>query len=326
MALQGSSARRLPILALAFAALVLVTLAACGGPPEPTEHPVPDSRWVTEAIEGGFPSDLLPWLADPRNRGELPSSPDFRARYVSELSKLTPRDRQRLFVLGLGWSPEDHRAFERDYLPWQKQWLRFSAGDANGVVAEATAVRGRAVGADLWIKCYEDIRSTEVTIGFIFVDNSAFAGERFAATAEAARTAVPFIAASLPTAEAARAYDATAEAAEAAATAEAVRPRNATAEPFFRAARAAEDSIDQIFISRRAAGEPGRWMKSGWKHYLSTGGYLVLEQAPAAAFIEQLYEVEEFAVLVTHDSGEDTAAVFDVRYLNAALTSAGWDC
>lgn len=67
-------------------------------------------------------------------------------------------------------------------------------------------------------------------------------------------------------------------------------------------------------------------MKSGWKHYLSTGGYLVLEQAPAAAFIEQLSEVEEFAVLITHDSGEDTAAVFDVRYLDAALSSVGWDC
>ena len=93
-------------------------------------------------------------------------------------------------------------------------------------------------------------------------------------------------------------------------------------------AEAAEDSIDQIHISRRNAGEAGRWMKSGWDHYSTSSGYLVLRQSPAAALIGQLAEVEEFAVLVTHDWGEDTAAVFDVRYLNAALASdtVGWDC
>ena len=93
------------------------------------------------------------------------------------------------------------------------------------------------------------------------------------------------------------------------------------------AARKAKDSIDQVHISRRSMGEPGRWMKSGWEHS-TANAYLVLKEAPAASFIGQLAEVEEFAVLVTHDYGEDTAAVFDVRYLNAALASddVGWDC
>ena len=106
------------------------------------------------------------------------------------------------------------------------------------------------------------------------------------------------------------------------------RSAYATIENIHRAARAAEESIDEIFISRRAAGEPGRWMKSGWKHHSEMVGHMVLQQAAAAAFIQQLSEVEEFAVLVTHDSGEDTAAVFDVRYLDAALASrtVGWDC
>ena len=291
---EGSAARRLRNRALMCAALVLVVLVACEGSPEPTEQAIP-----------------------------LPPTP----------------------VL------------------WQEQWLAHSEGGANGIVAEAIAVRGRAAGADLWIKCYEGIWSTEVEILFRFGEFSTFAGERFEATAAAATraelgsfstklfaeaTAEAGDAGAQATAEAAQealdAHGATAEAALAAATAEAARvhvlvatagasrPTEARAsarahlQRIFHAAANAEDSIDQIFISRRATGEPGRWMKSGWKHYLSTWGYLVLEQAPAAAFIQQLSEVEEFAVLVTHDSGEDTAAVFDVRHLNAALGSAGWDC
>ena len=69
-------------------------------------------------------------------------------------------------------------------------------------------------------------------------------------------------------------------------------------------------------------------MKSGWEHFWTKSGYLALKEAPAAAFIAQLAEVEEFAVLVTHDYGEDTAAVFNVRHLDAALASddVGWDC
>ena len=55
---------------------------------------------------------------------------------------------------------------------------------------------------------------------------------------------------------------------------------------------------------------------------------MVLKQEPAAAFIDQLTEVEEFAVLVTHDYGRNTSAVFDVRYLRAALASddVSWEC
>ena len=141
-----------------------------------------------------------------------------------------------------------------------------------------------------------------------------------------------------PTVEAARA-SATTEAARVARVRELIvtagasrsdeaRSAYATIENIHRAARAAEESIDKIFISRRAAGEPGRWMKSGWKHHSEMVGHMVLQQAPAAAFIQQLSEVEEFAVLVTHDSGGDTATVFDVRYLDAALASnaVGWDC
>lgn len=55
---------------------------------------------------------------------------------------------------------------------------------------------------------------------------------------------------------------------------------------------------------------------------------MVLEQEPAAALIDQLTEVEELAVLVTHDHGEDTSAVFGVVFLRAALASddVGWEC
>lgn len=356
-------------------------LAACETSLEPTPEPprptIQDSKWVDAAIGAGFPADLVPWLADPDNHGTLPSSPDLRSRYVNAFADLSGVTRYEFLVLGLGWSASVFARFHDEDLPpaptpipWQKQWLAHSRGGADGVVAEATTARGRAVGAELWIKCYEDIRSTEVTIGFNFADNSAFADERFEATVEASyfsyildRDRIATAAASedsfrdiwatwtaesnalRATAEAAGipASDdvsdndirkavaaATAEAAYTSATAEAVRAAGvrrpiATIQA---AARAAEGSIDEIFISRRAAGEPGRWIKSGWKHYPSTGGYLVLEQAPAAAFIQQLSEVEEFAVLVTHDFGEDTAAVFDVRHLDAALASdtVGWDC
>ena len=342
-------------------------LAACETAPEPTEQAVGGRpEWVNRAIKAGFPSDLVPWLTDPRNYGTLPSQPDLRSRYVNELSKLTPRARQQLLILGLGWSSEEYKALEDEYLLWQEQWLAHSEGGANGVVAEASAVRGRALGADLWIKCYEDIRSSEVLVAFKLADNPIFADERFEATAEAAHligvkarldgerlspTAPATAEAAFATAEAA---SATAEAARAAATAEAARaarvrgpvatvqaaatagaPRSfparnayATLEPIGRAAVAAEDSIDEIFISRRTVGESGHWMKSGWKHYPSLGGHLILQQAPAAAFIQQLSEVEEFAVLVTHDTGEDTAAVFDVRHLDVALASfaVGWGC
>ena len=294
---------------------------------------------MTAAIEAGFPSDLVPWLADPRNRGTLPSSPDLRSRYVNALADLSLRDRLRFLMDGLGWSRSEYYQFYDQYLPpdptpipWQKQWLAHSEGGANGVVTEATTVRGRATGADLRIKCYEDIRSTEVEVLFRFSDFAIFAGERSEATAEAARflrgvdpTAVIATAvaegshdvpipdllatAVAPTVEAARA-SATTEAARVARVRELIvtsgasrsdeaRSAYATIENIHRAARAAEESIDEIFISRRAAGEPGRWMKSGWKHHSEMVAHMVLQQAEAAAFIQQLSEVEEFAVLVT---------------------------
>ena len=357
-----------------FLCCAIALLAACETSPEPTPEPpqpaIQDPRWVDAAIEAGFPSDLVPWLADPRNRGELPSSPDLRTRYVNAFVDITGLDRRRFLVLGLGWQHEDYERFDAEYLspaptpiPWQKQWLAHSEGGANGVIGAATAVRGRPNGADLWIKCYEDIRSTEVEILFRFTDIARFAGDRFEATAEAVTRLGPadptaVIATAVAVDEENRdvpmvdllsaARAATAEAAHTSATAEAervarareliatagasrsdeARSAYAIVENIHRAARAAEESIDQIFISRRAAGETGRWMKSGWKHHSETVGHMVLQQALAAGFIQQLAEVEEFAVLVTHDFGEDTAAVFDVRHLDAALASlvVGWDC
>lgn len=91
-------------------------------------------------------------------------------------------------------------------------------------------------------------------------------------------------------------------------------------------AREASDTIDDIHISRRGRGEAGRWMKSGWNHGVNENGFLVLRHTPAAAFIDELTQVEELAVLVTHDYGEDTAAVFDVRQLRQALEGVPWDC
>lgn len=87
-------------------------------------------------------------------------------------------------------------------------------------------------------------------------------------------------------------------------------------------------ALDDVYISRRSAGEAGRWIKSGWLDRLNDSGKLRLWQTPAAAFIDQLAGVEELAVLVTDDYGVNTSAVFDVRYLSAALDSddVGWEC
>ena len=94
------------------------------------------------------------------------------------------------------------------------------------------------------------------------------------------------------------------------------------------AARLANETLDEVYISRRASGAAGRWMKTGWDQYTTGGPGLVLRTKPAAAFIAQLTEVEEMAVLAKHDYGPDTAAVFDVRFLEAALASpkVGWAC
>ena len=92
-------------------------------------------------------------------------------------------------------------------------------------------------------------------------------------------------------------------------------------------AREADDEVDDIFISRRSKGETGRWMKSGWQHWADGKGYLVLSHRPAGAFIDALAMVEELAVMVTYDDhGNDSGAVFDVRYLSAALNTPGWVC
>ena len=94
------------------------------------------------------------------------------------------------------------------------------------------------------------------------------------------------------------------------------------------ATRRADETLDEVYINRRSAGTAGRWMKTGWDHYVSDNGNFVLRTKPAAAFIAQLTEVEEMAVLAKHDYGPDTAAVFDVRFLAAALASpkVGWAC
>ena len=91
------------------------------------------------------------------------------------------------------------------------------------------------------------------------------------------------------------------------------------------------ESVDEIYISLRAAGEEGRWIKSDWeRRFLYEGGLMVLRQAPVAAFIRQLSEVEELAVLITYHWGEETTATatFDVRDLDAALASDRglWSC
>ena len=69
-------------------------------------------------------------------------------------------------------------------------------------------------------------------------------------------------------------------------------------------------------------------MKSGFNSLLDAEGTLRLWQTPAAAFIHELSQVEEFAVLITDDYGRNTTAVFDVRGLSAALVSddVGWEC
>ena len=93
-------------------------------------------------------------------------------------------------------------------------------------------------------------------------------------------------------------------------------------------AKGANETLDEVYVSRRASGTAGRWMKTGWDHYVSTDERFVLRTKPAAAFIAQLTEVEEMGVLAKHDYGADTAAVFDVRFLKAALASpkVGWTC
>lgn len=86
--------------------------------------------------------------------------------------------------------------------------------------------------------------------------------------------------------------------------------------------------IDDVFISRRNIGEVGRWEKSGWKDVLTDSG-LLLRNSPADAFIAQLSQAEEIAVLITDDDGnQDIQAIFDVRGLRKALASdeTGWDC
>ena len=107
--------------------------------------------------------------------------------------------------------------------------------------------------------------------------------------------------------------------------------------------------VDDVFISRRSTGEPGRWVKSGWQNLFMDSvlrtweipayereidrafggsGDLRLWQTPADAFIRQLAEAEELAILVTDNYGQSISAIFDVRYLSAALDSAdvGWQC
>ena len=89
----------------------------------------------------------------------------------------------------------------------------------------------------------------------------------------------------------------------------------------------ADDALDDIHISRRDVGEIGRWLKSGWQHYPSTGGYLVLRQSPADAFIRELKQVDELALLLTHDDAHDTTAVFSVQGLPYVLANdVDWDC
>ena len=91
------------------------------------------------------------------------------------------------------------------------------------------------------------------------------------------------------------------------------------------------ESVDEIYMSMRAAGEKGRWMENDWErefHY--EGSTLALTQTPAAGFIRQLSEVEELALLVTYHWGKETTTTFtfDVRYLDEALASDRglWSC
>ena len=69
-------------------------------------------------------------------------------------------------------------------------------------------------------------------------------------------------------------------------------------------------------------------MKMGWEHWPSVGGHVVLRHAPAAAFIEELTRVEEFAVLAIRNGADDISAIFSVRGLQDALDDegVGWRC
>ena len=82
-----------------------------------------------------------------------------------------------------------------------------------------------------------------------------------------------------------------------------------------------------VFIARRDAGTSGRWEKIGWDSTVTAAGNLELWKVPAVAFIRELGEVEEVALLLTTDDFPKlVTATFDVRHLRAALGAAEWEC
>ena len=113
---------------------------------------------------------------------------------------------------------------------WKHWWSVEKDEDTTFVLTDARVTKGRASSAYLAIGCVEDLRSPAVYIAFNFEEPPS----------------------GTPTSRPAYVAQQTAEA-----------RRERAAER----AQAAEDSIDQIFISRRNFGEAGRWMKTGWKHY-----------------------------------------------------------
>ena len=213
---------------------------------------------------------------------------------------------------------------------WEQIWEFVEDEDDVGVEAPSIKTSGRAQRAFVLAVCNTDLRSPRALVWFDLSDPTP--------TPEPTPTPRPtFTPRPTPrsqelvplfaTREAARWATATAVPKNRRATATAMATSNREQTAVARA-RTADDTVDDIFISRRDAGEPGRWLKSGWRHYSSKTGALVLVQEPGAAMIEQLKETEEFAVLVTHDHGPNTAAVFDVRYLQLALDDPGvrWEC
>ena len=90
----------------------------------------------------------------------------------------------------------------------------------------------------------------------------------------------------------------------------------------------ADETLDKVYMARRSIDGTGGWTESAWTHYVGQEGHLILRKLSADALMGDLAGVGELAVRITHEYGEDTAAVFTVRHLNAALESdvVNWDC
>lgn len=187
-------------------------------------------------------------------------------------------------------------------IPWKSVWTHIERDvDITEVYTSTTNQIERAERARLWVVCDRGLRASEVYIVFDFQE----APKVWPTLSPDADSRILENRTRAMTATAVRRVDSAN-----------TRAQNAN------------DSLDKVFISRRDRLEAGRWLKVGLKHWSNKHGSFVLHEVPAAAFIDALKDVEELAVMTTHDYGGNTTAVFDVRYLRAALDSwtVDWTC